>query len=218
MLRPAKRKVNKMKKNEIFSFIAISLAVLVPVPGRFACGLILVIALNLFMFIGTIFRKIIYDVHLEDLQPVLIAIFLIFMGVIFKQLLILYSPILALTLGFVIYMEAISSFIVGSLYEVSNNTMGQDIKINMTRSLKFSLIALIFFLLRDILGYGTITLPKTTGYITLNLFANAKFFVPSVFLASIPGALVLVAVFLVIFVRINRKLAIAKNLVEEVQK
>jgi hypothetical protein len=200
-----------MKKNNLYAYIAVSLAILVPVPGRFACGIILMIAVNFFMLTGTLFRKLIYKLSLQNLQPILIAIFLMAMAIIYKQLLILYSPVLALVLGLSLYMCAISSFMIGCLYEKSEGTLASELKVNMSQSGAFTVFSLLYFLFRDIFGYGTITFPEKNGFYSLVLFSDKLYFSPSIFWASVPGALVLTAIILVIFVHINKKLDIVET-------
>ena len=64
--------------------------------------------------------------------------------------------------------------------------------------LAFSAFALLFFLIRDVCGYGTITFPGRKDLVCLTLLAaNADGIHFGVFLASIPGAVLLV--FLVFF-------------------
>jgi len=191
-----------IKKNEFYGFIAASLAMLVPVPGRFSCGIVLVLGVNLFMIAGTLFRSLIKKLNLEELQPVLMAILLVSVAVLYKLLLTLFSPLLGLVLGFDIYLSAISSFLIGCLYEKSTEPLNVEFSRNLKKSGQFSLFALAFFLFRDIFGYGTVTLPSTNGMLSAVLFRNESYFSPSVFWASIPGALVLTALLIVLFTHI----------------
>src|SRR5574344_40736 len=169
-----------MKKTDMYTFIAASLAMLVPVPGRFACGIVLVIGIYFFTILGTLFRKVIQKLSLEDLQPVLIAIMLVAAAVLYKLLLVLFSPLLALLLGFSIYMSAISSFMIGNLYDKSFGQLGVELKSNVNICNQFALFSLLFFLFRDIVGYGTITLPARTGMHVLKLYGNGQVSTPSI--------------------------------------
>src|SRR5574344_1867518 len=135
-------------KDSIYSFLAISLTLLIPVAGRFAYAIIIVLSLNLSMIFGTLFRKLVYKIHLQNLQPVLMAVFLIGIAILYKQILIIYSPVIALTLGFSIYMSAFSSFMIGCLYKKSDKSLSTEMSINMKASSKFSLFTLLFFLVR----------------------------------------------------------------------
>ena len=71
---------------------------------------------------------------------------------------------------------------------------GMSLKIalvgNMKESGFFSIYAFVFFLLRDIVGYGTISFPVPSGIFKLEL-PTLSYFSPFTFWASIPGALVL---------------------------
>ena len=48
-----------MKKSELSFFITLSLAMLVPVPGRLAYGIILILFLNILVLTGILFKKLI---------------------------------------------------------------------------------------------------------------------------------------------------------------
>lgn len=202
-----------MKNNDtVNSFLAISLALLIPVAGRFAYAIVLVIAINLFLILGTLFRKLIYKIHQQSLQPVLMAIFLISLAILYKQLLIIYSPVIALTLGFSIYVAAFSSFTIGCLYKKSENNLSIEISTNMKSGFKFSIFTLCFFLFRDIFGYGTISFPVKNGLAYLKLRSDSKLFATGIFWSSIPGALILIALIFVISKYINKKIQISNSI------
>jgi len=202
----------KNKNNSIYSFIAISLTLLVPVAGRFAYAIVLVLAINIFLLFGTLFRKLIYKIHLQPLQPVLMSIFLIGLAIFYKQLLIIYSPVIALTLGFSIYVSAFSSFKIGSLYKKSEQNLSFEISENMKAGFKFSIFALCFFLFRDIFGYGTISFPIREGLACIKLRSDSKLFASGVFWSSIPGALILIALIFVISAYINKRIQISNSI------
>lgn len=186
-----------MKKSNLYVYITAALALLVPVPGRFAYGLVLMIALNVFMLAGTLFKRLVFVLHLDDMLQLLIAVLLVSLSIIFKQVLILVSPVMALVIGYVIYMPAVSSFLIGYLYHKTELSLFAELSYNMKQSLIFSAFALLIFFFRDIFGYGTITLPSKSGlaFITLGSFYKSTGI--GVFWASIPGALVLTALCIV---------------------
>jgi hypothetical protein len=203
-----------MKRNSIYVYIAASLAMLVPVPGRFACGLILVVLFNLLMVSGTFLLHAVRMMKIESLTTVIITTGLIAVTILVKQILILYSPVLALTLGFSLFLPTLSSVIIGYFFDVSDKTIKQDLSTNMIQSCFFSIFALLFFLFRDIVSYGTVTFPSRTGFFTWSLpYDETKLSVVT-FFASIPGALVLVAVVLAVFVHISHKF----DCIERIQK
>lgn len=179
-----------MKRNLYFVFIAASLALLVSAPGRLAYGLPLVLELNLLAFGATAFNSIMKKVDLGPLRDILTLSFIIFLTILYRQFLALYSPVLALALSFTIYLPAASAFLLGCVYSEQANPVGK----NASVCAKFSVFAAIFFLLRDILGYGTISLPARNAIREIVLFDSYKTSLLS-FLATIPGAL-LIFVFL----------------------
>ncbi|HAM79045.1 MAG TPA: hypothetical protein DCP61_07695 [Treponema sp.] len=195
----------KTKRN-IYSFLTASLALLVPSPGRFAYGILLLFMLNLLMLAGTLFKHLVKVLDLDELLPVLLAVFLMTVSVIFKQLLITLSPLAALTLGFIIYMPAVSSFLIGNLYSQNSDNIKENLAVNLKESILFSIFALAVFLFRDIFGYGTISLPAASGLVEISLIkVREGGFYPGIFWATIPGALVIIALSLAIYVHVISK-------------
>ena len=46
-----------MKKNELYVYTALSLATLVPVPGRLAYGIVIIVMLYLLSLLGILFKQ-----------------------------------------------------------------------------------------------------------------------------------------------------------------
>ena len=179
-----------MNRNIVFMYIAVSLVMLVPVPGRLYYGIPVIMVLNLLMVLTTLFSKFMDFFKFYTLKPICILLMLVGITIFARQLLILYSPMIALTMGFIIYMPAIAVLMLGRFFD----NRGMQLKIalsgNMRESGFFSIYAFVFFLLRDIVGYGTISFPIPSGIFKLEL-PTLSYFSPFTFWASIPGALVL---------------------------
>ncbi|HBG66779.1 MAG TPA: hypothetical protein DDW78_09945 [Treponema sp.] len=203
-----------MNKNTIYIYMMASMAMLVPFPGRLAYGIILVILLNLLMLSGTLFRRLVSLLSLDNLLSVLIAVLLVSEAVIFKQLLVLYSPLMALTLGFSLFLPAVSSFLIGSLYQPGAGQLYADILSNLKQSGLFSLYALFIFLVRDIFGYGTLSLPSRTGLVQLQVLP-AKSGGIGMFWASVPGALLLCVLCIAGSALVHKKLLVAGEALAE---
>ena len=201
-----------MKQNNLYVFVAASLALFVPAPGRFAFGIILILFLNITMLFGTLFRKLICVLKLDNLQSVLVAMMLVCISMAAKLVLSLYCPIYALTLGFLLYLPALSSFLIGYFFDPSREKISVELAENMSQCLRVSTIAIVLFLLRDMFGYGTITLPARESLLCFYLPARKFFMQAGDFIASIPGTLVLVGLLIVFQNHISRKFRIAENL------
>ena len=201
-----------MKKHILAAYLAASLALLVPAPGRFAYGIILILAMNISMLTATLFQRLVSSLSLENLSSVLTAMLLVGEGVLYKQFLILYSPVMALTLGLVIYLPPVSSFFISRFYRKSGETLGKELLGNMKYTAQFSLFAGIMFLLRDIIGYGTISLPSRKGIFQLEVLPE-RFgrMHAGVFFASIPGAIILCTLALTVVLSVQQNLKIAKE-------
>ncbi len=196
----------RMEMEPTFGIMLASFALVVPFPGRLAYGILLVILLNLQMLSITFFRRLVELVHLDDLLSVLTAAMLLCESIIFKQLLALYSPLMALTLSFVIYLPAVSSFVISHLHPVDSSLDKWDeVRGNIRQSLSFSGLALVFFLVRDVLGYGTLTLPGRRGLLCMNILSQSESVHTGVFFASIPGAILLVFISFFLTWQLRRK-------------
>lgn len=179
-----------MNRNLIFMYIAVSLVMLVPVPGRLYYGIPVIIVLNLLMVLISLFSKLMDHFRFYTLKPICILLMLVGLTIFARQILILYSPVTALTMGFIFYMPAISVLMLGRFFDNRGMTLKKTLEVNMKESGFFSIYAIVFFLLRDIVGYGTISFPVPSGIFKLVL-PTIPYFSPFTFWASIPGALVL---------------------------
>lgn len=197
-----------MNKQGTYTYIAASLAFLVPFPGRFVYGIVLVIELLCLMLIGTCVSSVASKIRLGEIKNVLCLVALTSFSILFKHILILTQTEIAMTLGFLLYIPTVSSFIIGYLFNKPDETLPQRLKANMKSTISFSIFALFFFLFRDVFGYGTFTFfgQKHIIYEKV-IFAADRISVLS-FFASIPGALLLVAVILFVEVIISKRLDI----------
>ncbi|MEE3410970.1 MAG: hypothetical protein VZQ47_03745 [Treponema sp.] len=172
-----------MKKNLYFVFIAASFALLIAAPGRLAYGLPLIVELNILMAATRAFYSFVKKFDMGGVTDILAVSFIVFLTAAFKQLLILFSPVIALTLSFCIYIPALSVFLLASVFQAQGGE-----KNGFESTFWFSVFALVFFLLRDILGYGTLSLPVPNGIKESYLFNSYDTAFLS-FFATIPGAL-----------------------------
>ncbi len=188
-----------MKKNELYTYVTLSLAMLVPSPARFAYGLVMIVMLNILILVGTIFRKLVNNFFYDDLQNVLITVLLISFCILFKQVIVIYSPIIALTLGILFFMPVLTSFVLGNLYNKSEKPLIDDLVANLSKSLAFSLYSLIFFAIRDIFGYGTLSFPIPEGIHAIKIFDNQTSSCVGIFFSSIPGGIILFTLMILLF-------------------
>ena len=191
--------------------LAISFALLIASPGRFAFGLIICAELFFLAICGLIVSALLEKLNLNQFKSILTIITLIFSTILYKQIIMWLFPLIALQLSFVFYLPAISSYMIGMIYK-------NDSKIKFSENIKiisfFSIFALVFYLIRDILGFGSFTFPTLNGIFELILF-NSKTLSWSVFFASMPGALFLVSVSILIFVCIQKRFNIIERIGDE---
>lgn len=203
-----------MKNNLLYIYALASFAILVCAPGRLAFGIVLVLELNFLLLLLILFKSLVRILSLENISTMLVLVMLMCCTVLFKQLLSLFSPIMALQLNFVLYLVPFSVFVLENIFTESNKMLSLELKERFTQSLFFSLGMIFFFLLRDILGFGTITLPVKNGLFEKVLFQVDNFSIFS-FFASIPGAIVLVTLIFLGFASVMHKISKENNNVSE---
>jgi hypothetical protein len=187
-----------MTAKKFFTYIVSLLMLILPAPGRFSCGIVIVLLFNLIVCAGTLFSRAVVLLKLENLYQILMVFFLLCVTIFYRQLLILFSPVLALTLGITLFVTTLCAYEMGNFADFpveqvqTKEGMRLLLSVNMRKSLTFSLPALGFFLLREIIGYGAISLPAPSGMIEL-VFPFSGVFVLSILWASIPGAIILTA-------------------------
>ena len=191
-----------MNKYVYYIFTAISFALLVAAPGRFAFGIIICAELFFLLLLGLLFSYITKLYKGEELNSIFTVVGLVFATVLYKQIIMWLFPLMALQMSFVFYLPAVTSYMIRVVYgNINSNT-----KISLIDNAKiigfFTIFALIFYLIRDIFGYGTFTLPSSNGLIEKTIFSPDSFSWTT-YIASIPGALVLVSfsILFVIFVQ-----------------
>lgn len=199
-----------MNKYLYYIFTAISFALLIAAPGRFAFGIIICVELFFLLLISFIFSFLTKKLHIEELNSIFTVIGLVFSTVLYKQIIMWLFPLIALQMSFVFYLPAVSSYVIGVVY----NNIEQSTKVSLVENMKivgiFSIFALIFYAIRDVFGYGTFTLPSAAGLIEKIIFDTDSFSWATI-LASIPGALILVSVSILIFIFVQNKFKIIKR-------
>ncbi|MBD5435973.1 MAG: hypothetical protein HDR36_05635 [Treponema sp.] len=195
-----------MNKRIYFIFIAASFALLVSAPGRLAYGLVLIVEMNLLVLASASFAAFVRRFEFGNLRKVVMLSFVIFATVLFRQILILFSPVIALTLGFVIFLPPVSVFLFGNVFAERTPIPSDALR----QSLVFSAFALVFFFLRDLLGFGTISFPLPNGIGEARFFDARSTAFCSLF-ASVPGALLLVVLCMAALLTVQRKMNIIEK-------
>lgn len=201
-----------MKKNIYYLYIAPALSILIPTPARLAYGIILLLELNFLVLLGSLPQSMIKHFNVNEFSKPLSFIFLISFVIIFRQLVSLYSPLIANTLYLNFYLTSIASFpmVLFSDDEITEMSLKVRLKLGLKYSLKFTLFGILYFLLRDLISFGTVTLPgryQLYEYVIFKkLYENNSFF-----WNSIPFGLVLIAVFLAIATYIQKKFDIVRR-------
>jgi hypothetical protein len=168
---------------------------LLPVPARFSLQIPVFLLFNLIVLGGTLFNRLMVHFHQEKIHTYGTVFFAVFMTVLFKQLLVLFSPVIALMLALPLFAVMFCAIEVGDLLH-PDASPPSDIKTiliaPLKKSLPFSSVALALALLREFLAFHSLSLPSPNGMIVLALPRSAPP-IFSVFWASVPGCLVLLA-------------------------
>ena len=200
-----------MKRRSVYFLIASILTMLVPSPGRFVYGVTRVLELNLLMLIGTLSISLIKKIKMEELNTVLVLVFIISGAILYRQIMIMLWPEVMLTLGYLVYLMPVSVFLMGYIFNNMEQPLGERLKLNILHITTFSVYALLFFLLRDLAGYGTFTFFGKNHQIFESEIIKAEHTSLFSLLASVPGALILSSILLFIHIFIRNKFSVIKN-------
>lgn len=195
-----------MRKRFVSFYFSASLACMIPFPGRFAYGLILVVELFALVSAATLLRDAIRKLEFVRIGNVLCMSLIVALAILFRQILAVFLPLAALTLGFALYVPAVSAFAAGLVPTDETAGIKSIFKRNMNSTALFSVFVLAFFLLRDIVGFGTITYIGPNGIEEKVLFDSEHIAFAS-FFATIPGALIALAIILAVSAFIAAKSA-----------
>lgn len=200
-----------MKRRSIYVFITAALAMLIPSPGRFVYGVTLVLEYNFLIILGTFANNFVKKIKLGELEKAVTLIFVVSGAILFRQIMIIFQPEVILNLGVLFYFIPFSLFFIGYLFSYPEYSLGNKMKFVTSHSFTYSIFALIIFLLRDILGYGTFTFYGPNHQIFEKVIINSDKANLLSFIASIPGAFVLCAIMLFIHVSFRYKYNIFRN-------
>ena len=193
-----------MTKNASFLFTASCLSLFVPVPPRFAYGLVLVLCANVIVFSVILLHAFIDYLGITKGKTLFSLIGTMGITVLLYALLTLWSPLTAFTLGFIIYLIPVSSIISDTVFTPQPSSLRDEIRKGAKLSLLISLLGLSFFALRELFSYGSLSLPARTGLRILWIFGNFRSS-PVFFWSAIPGALILLALLLTVLMFVYRR-------------
>lgn len=199
-----------MKNNIYYIFTSISFALLIAAPGRFAFGIIIGCELLFLIFSSLFFSFISKRLKLNEFNSVISVTGIVFATICYKLIVSILFPLIALQMSFVFYLPAVSAYIIGIVFRNLNNSTKQNALENLKITVFFVLFTLVFYLIRDIAGYGTFTVPGESGLIEKIIFSPDSFSWCT-FFASIPGALVLVSIAILVFIFVHNKLEIVER-------
>lgn len=199
-----------MTKKVAFLYVGACLSMFVPAPPRFAYGIVLVLIANMVLLITIPIKVAIDYFKIYRYRTVLLLLVAVTLTIFCYQILTLFSPIMALSVGFVVYLIPLSSYTMGFIFLEKTNSISEAYKKSLKSNGILSVFGLVFFLLREFLAFGSISFPGMNGIIVFNL--PFDFLVTfGFFWKSIPGALILLAGFLVILSLVYRRTEITRR-------
>ena len=200
-----------MMQKKSFMYIASFLALTIPSTGRFVYGLTLILELFILVLSGVLLNSLVSKLKLNEIRTYFVSFFMIAITIFYRQILVLTYTEIALTLGFIIYFPPVSVFLTHILFSDYDEALSIRLKKSLLSTLVFGLIVLIFFLFRDIAGFGTFTFFGKNHRIFEKVIFNPDKIGIFTFFASIPGALVLTSLTIYMFLFLRNKLRIISS-------
>lgn len=179
-------------------------------PGRFACALALALEIFVLMIVEVLFSRLIKALKIERVYRISMLCMNVFFIMLTRQIVMFISPETALQLGFVLYFPAASAFV--TVAELRRNTepLFSALKTSVLPAAFFAAYTVLFGLLRDIAGFGTVSFFTAAGLHEKVIFAADKISFLS-FAATIPGAIILNALIAYALSLIENKLKILER-------
>ena len=189
-----------MIRNKTFLYSVTFLAMTIPAQGRFVFGVILVLELFFLELFGTLLKALTTKLKFQDIATYFVMMMMISITIMFRQLLAIFYSEIALSLGLIIYFPTVSSIFFYTIFENEYENLGNALKTNLYKILRFSLPILLFFFFRDIAGYGTITFFGSNHQMYEKILFNPDRIGVFMFFASIPGAYIITGVFIYLLI------------------
>ncbi len=200
-----------MKQKKSFMYIASFLALTIPTPGRFVLGFTLILELFILEILGILINSLVSKLKFNEIRSYFVMLFMIAITLLYRQILVLTYTEIALNLGFLIYLPPVSLFLTHTLFSDNDEALPVKLKTNLLNTLTFSILILLFFLFRDIFGYGTFTFFGKNHRIFEKIIFNPERIGIFTFFASIAGALVLTGLMIYLFLYIRNKARIISS-------
>ena len=200
-----------MKQKKSFMYIASFLALTIPCTGRFVFGCTLMIELFILEILGILLNSLVTKLKFNEIRTYFVMFFMIAITILYRQILVLTYTEIALSFGFLIYLPTVSVFLTHTLFTDFEELLADRIKANLLSTLMFSISILIFFLFRDIAGYGTFTFFGRNHRIFEKILFNPNKIGLFTFFASIPGALVLTGLVIYFVLILKNKVRIISS-------
>ena len=194
-------------------YIGTTLAIVLPFPGRIAYGIFALLHFNVSVVLLTLMFYAINLLNVKFLRLGICFLELVALTILYKQLLVIFCPVAALTIGFSFYLPAVSAVVITIFNLRIKNSIKESCLDKLKKSLSISAFCFIIFVLRDILGFGTITLPNWQSLLVIKIpeipFLAGNSFMS--FFATIPGCMVLTVLVFFAGLKLNVVFAGVKN-------
>lgn len=194
-------------------YIGTTLAIVLPFPGRIAYGIFALLHFNVSVVLLTLMFYAINLLNVKFLRLGICSLELVALTILYKQLLVIFCPVAALTIGFSVYLPAVSAVVITIFNLRIKNSIKESCLDKLKKSLSISAFCFIIFVLRDILGFGTITLPNWQSLLVIKIpeipFLAGNSFMS--FFATIPGCMVLTVLIFFAGLKLNVVFAGEKN-------
>ena len=200
-----------MKQKKSFMYIASFMMLTIPPTGRFVYGLTLILELLLLEISGLLLNLLVTKLKLNEIRSYFVMMYITAITIFFRQFLIMTYTEIALTLGFVLFLPPVSVFLTHTIFSDFEGSFSERFKNIILNTLGFSFFILIFFLLRDVAGYGTFTFFGSNHRIYEKILFNPERVGIFTFFASIPGALVLTSLVIYLFLIVRNKTRIISS-------
>lgn len=174
-----------MKKNTVIFLFA--LCPLVPVSSRLVYALVIALALCWYFIAGVAFRELVRKLDIGTAGPTMELVSLAFSATVYYLLLQWLIPVLSVSLGLYVFVSAFSYLLLLGIDTFSSDS------IESVPLMQFIPTLIFFSAIRELLGFGTVSIPSTDGAMIITVLPGFEFYGLG-FWRTTGGALILLGI------------------------
>lgn len=167
------------KKISYSGVVVLSLCPVIPATTRLGYGIYLAVGILWIFFFSVISRFLSKQMRVESISTLVEAVIVLSSVILYEQIASFFMPVVVNTLSLFLYLEAFISILMMTVctreYGVSRNGSFREVFLEyFFVAFRFIIFILLFSLVRELVGFGTFSVPNTTGIYVIQLIPGVS--------------------------------------------